>query len=112
MKPEIVQTQSWRYKTIAVIKCQQQNTTSKKNQNSLTNWTSIRIQETHLSNKYQPAITNYIIIRKARPPHLGRGGMREAVSRLFRDPRMISTNICPSDIRLAASRIQPSQQLF
>jgi len=30
MKPEIVQTQSWRYKTIAVIKRQQQTTISKK----------------------------------------------------------------------------------
>jgi len=29
-KPEIAQTQSWRYKTIVVIKCQQQTTISKK----------------------------------------------------------------------------------
>jgi len=34
MKPEIVQTQSWRYKTIAVIKRQQQTTISKKKSQS------------------------------------------------------------------------------
>jgi len=30
MKPEIIQTQSWRYKTIVVIKRQQQTTISNK----------------------------------------------------------------------------------
>ena len=34
----------------------------------------ICLQETFLSSKYEPIISGYSIVRKDRPPHLGRGG--------------------------------------
>jgi len=35
----------------------------------------ICLQETHLTSKYQPTIPSYVIQRKDRPPHRGKGGV-------------------------------------
>jgi len=34
----------------------------------------ICLQETHLTPKYQPSLPGYTLLRKDRPPHLGKGG--------------------------------------
>jgi len=34
----------------------------------------ICLQETHLTQKYQPSLPGYTMLRKDRPPHLGKGG--------------------------------------
>jgi len=50
MKPEIVEIQSWRYKTIVVIKRQQQTTISKKQPNrydGISSATHFRSRGTH-----------------------------------------------------------------
>jgi len=61
----------------------------------------ICIRETHLSPKYQPAIPNYTIIRKDRPPHLGKGG---GLAICVRHSVVYSEiDISPSDIRLEIS---------
>jgi len=64
----------------------------------------ICIQQIHLSNKYQPAIHNYAIIRKDRPPHLGKGGrlaicVRQSV--VYSD-----VDISSSDIRLETTGVK------